>query len=97
MTVILEGYIKVPLEELETIKNNLDVHIQNTLNEHGCLEFTVEQDGIDECVFNVFEKFKDSDAFDAHQERVKTSDWGAITKNVKRVYREYDSKSTDMS
>jgi len=27
---------------------------------------------------------------------VKTSDWGAITKNVKRVYREYDSKSTDM-
>ena len=44
MTVILEGYIKVPLEELETIKNNLDEHIQNTLNEHGCLEFTVEKD-----------------------------------------------------
>ena len=56
MTVILEGYIKVPLEELETIKNNLDEHIQNTLIEHGCLEFTVEQDGIDECVFNVFEE-----------------------------------------
>ena len=37
-------------------------------------------------VFNVFEKFKDSDAFDAHQARVKASDWGAITKNVERVY-----------
>ena len=97
MTVILEGYIKVPLEELEAIKSHLGEHIRNTLKEHGCLEFTVEQDGIDECVFNVFEKFKDSDAFDAHQERVKTSDWGAITKNLKRVYREYDSKSTDMS
>ena len=93
MTVILEGYIKVPLEELETIKNNLDEHIQNTLNEQGCLEFTVEQDGIDECVFNVFDRFKDSDAFDAHQERVKTSNGGAITKNVKRVYGEYDSKN----
>ena len=33
MTVVLEGYIKVPLEELETIKNNLDEHIQNTLND----------------------------------------------------------------
>lgn len=86
MTVVLEGYIKVPLQELETIKNNLDEHIQNTLNEHGCLEFTVEQDDIDKCVFNVFERFKDKDAFDAHQARVKASDWGAITKNVERVY-----------
>ena len=49
MAVVLEGYIKVPLQELETIKNNLDEHIQNTLNEHGCLEFTVEQDGIPVC------------------------------------------------
>jgi quinol monooxygenase YgiN len=52
----------------------LDEHIQNTLNEHGCLEFIFEQDDIDECVFNVFEKLKDSDSFDAHQERVKISD-----------------------
>jgi|TARA_B110000438_G_scaffold215256_1_gene207578 quinol monooxygenase YgiN len=86
MTVVLEGYIKVPLQELETIRNNLDEHIRNTLNEDGCLEFTVEQDAIDKCVFNVFEKFIDKDAFDAHQARVKDSNWSAITKNVKRVY-----------
>ena len=53
MALVLEGHIKVPVDELETIKNNLNEHIQNTLNEDGCLEFTVEQDGIDECIFNV--------------------------------------------
>ena len=37
MTVVLEGYIKVPLQALETIKNNLDEHIQNTLNEQRFL------------------------------------------------------------
>ncbi|MBT7879811.1 MAG: antibiotic biosynthesis monooxygenase [Gammaproteobacteria bacterium] len=86
MTVILEGHIKVPFEELEAIKSHLGEHIQNTLNEPGCLEFTVEQDGLDKCVFNVFERFKDSEAFAAHQARVKASEWAGITKNVKRVY-----------
>ena len=33
MTVILEGYIKVPLEELEAIKSHLGEHIRNTLNQ----------------------------------------------------------------
>ena len=39
-----------------------------------------------QCVFHVFEKFIDSDAFDAHQVRTKASDWGIMTKNVERVY-----------
>ena len=86
MTVILEGYIKVPFEELETIKTHLSEHIKNTLNEDGCLEFEVKQDDIDQCVFHVFERFIDSDAFNAHQVRANASDWGVITKNVERVY-----------
>ena len=86
MTVILKGYIKVPLEELEVIKRHLGEHIKNTLNEDGCLEFTVEQDAVDKCIFNVFERFIDNEAFEAHQVRVRASDWGAITKNVQRVY-----------
>ena len=86
MAVILEGYIRVPFEELETIKTHLSEHIKNTLNEDGCLEFEVKQDDIDQCVFHVFEKFIDSDAFNAHQVRANASDWGVITKNVERVY-----------
>ena len=41
MAMILEGYIRVPHEELEAIKNQLNEHIENTLNEDGCLEFDV--------------------------------------------------------
>lgn len=89
MTVVLEGYIKVPLGELDAIQDNLDVHIQNTLNESGCLEFTVKQDIIDKCVFHVFERFKDDNAFNLHQARVKESYWGSITENVKRVYKKH--------
>ena len=86
MAVILEGYIRVPFEELETIKTHLSEHIKNTLNEDGCLEFEVKQDDIDQCVFHVFEKFIDSDAFNAHQVRANASDWGAVSKNVERYY-----------
>lgn len=86
MAVILEGYIKVPHEELETIKSKLNEHIQNTLNEDGCLEFDVTQDDGDECIFHVFEKFLDDDAFNFHQARTKVSDWGAASKNVERFY-----------
>ena len=86
VVVILEGYIRVPFEELDAVKTHLGEHINNTLNEDGCLEFVVKQDDSDQCVFHVFEKFIDSDAFDAHQVRTKASDWGIITKNVERVY-----------
>jgi len=55
MAVILEGYIRVPYEELETIKNKLNEHIEHTLNEDGCLEFDVTQDDSDEC-FLMFSK-----------------------------------------
>jgi len=86
MAVILEGYIRVPYEELETIKNKLNEHIEHTLNEDGCLEFDVTQDDSDECIFHVFEKFLDNDAFNLHQARTKISDWGAVSKNVGRFY-----------
>ena len=74
MAVILEGYIRVPNEELETIKNKLNEHIEDTLNEDDCLEFDVTQDDSDECIFHVFEKFLDKDAFNLHQARTKISD-----------------------
>jgi quinol monooxygenase YgiN len=86
MPVILEGSIKVPCKELEKIKNKLNEHVENTLNEEGCLEFEVTQDNKDECIFHVFEKFLDIDAFNIHLARTKVSDWGAASKNVQRFY-----------
>ena len=87
MAVILEGYIRVPHEKLEAIESQLNEHIENTLNEDGCLKFDVTHDDSDECIFHVFEKFLDDDAFNSHQVRTKASDWGVVTKNVERFYK----------
>lgn len=90
MTVTIKGHIRVPVEALETIKMHLPAHIQNTLNEPGCLIFQVQQDALDACLFHVSEKFEDERALDAHQNRVKSSQWGAVTKNVERVYEKFE-------
>ena len=87
MTFTVKGYMKVPLEELETIEEQLNEHIQNTRNEIGCIEFRVEQSSKNKCIFNVFEMFVGKDAFVLHQDRVKTSSWGSLTENVERVYK----------
>ncbi|MCA0899737.1 putative quinol monooxygenase [Microbulbifer agarilyticus] len=84
--VILNGYILVPEVELESVKRELIEHIRLTRAEPGCLKFVVEQDGEEPARFNVHEEFIDRDAFDHHQERVKSSRWGSLTANVSRHY-----------
>ncbi|MGY8852110.1 MAG: putative quinol monooxygenase [Pseudomonadales bacterium] len=86
MTIVLTGYIKVPLNALELIKRHLPDHIQNTRREPGCLVFEVHQSAEDAGVFRVVERFKNQAAFDAHQARVKDSLWGQVTQNAERVY-----------
>ena len=86
MKVVLTGYIRVPLDELEIIKKHLNTHIKTTKNEQGCIAFSIEQRKENSCIFDVYEEFKDSNSFIAHQERVKNSVWGEVTKNVERVY-----------
>ena len=83
MTV--EGYIDVPEADLTKVKAALAEHLRLTRAEPGCLRFEVtpsEQSNR----FDVFEVFADQAAFDRHQTRVKQSDWGKITQNVKRHY-----------
>lgn len=84
--IVLKGFIEVPQDELEIIKQALDTHIQLTQKEPGCITFTVSQRSDEPSIFDVYEEFVDKDSFSAHQERVKNSHWGAVTKNVKRVY-----------
>tara|TARA_A100001015_G_scaffold308852_1_gene407176 strand:- start:168 stop:446 length:279 start_codon:yes stop_codon:yes gene_type:complete len=86
MALILDGYIRIPYEELEIIKDKLNEYIEHTLNDHGCLEFDVTQDDSDECIFHVFENFTDNDILNLHQANTKISDWGAINKYVERLY-----------
>lgn len=83
----LTGYILVPKEELEVIKEALEEHILLTQNEKGGMSFDVRQDDINTVKFWVDELFIDQQAFDNHQQRVKNSYWGKVTHNVKRVYK----------
>lgn len=84
--VILFGHIVVPESDLAAVMAELPRHVALTLDEEGCLRFEVVQDPDDEHVFKVYEEFVDPAAFEAHQRRVSTSDWGKITANVERHY-----------
>lgn len=84
--VTLKGYVLVPESDLQRVKSELDDHTRLTLLEPGCITFRVTESGQNPLRFDVYEEFIDEAAFDAHQKRVKESDWGQITTNVERYY-----------
>ena len=84
--VRLTGYIIVPKGDLALIERELPRHIALTRQEPGCIAFEVEQSESNRLRFDVAEEFESREAFDHHQERVKASDWGAVTANVERHY-----------
>ena len=84
--VIVKGFIEVPSEDMDTVLSELPCHIALTREEEGCLIFEVNPDLTDKNRFNVYEEFRDKAAFEIHQERVKNSRWGEVSKNVLRHY-----------
>jgi quinol monooxygenase YgiN len=85
--IILTGYIDVPDRELAAVKAALPLHIELTQQEAGCLVFKVEEDTINRNIFNVYEEFVDKASFAAHQDRVQSTEWGKVTKNIARHYK----------
>lgn len=83
--VILKGFIIIA-ENKAAILAALDEHIALTRQELGCLAFVITPD--DECQdkYWVYEEFMDKAAFEAHQVRVRTSDWGRVSANIPRFY-----------
>lgn len=86
MTVTLEGYIQVPEDRLDDVRTALVEHIKLTRAEPGCLRFEVVASQTKMGRFDVSEEFLDKAAFEAHQARVKSSDWGRITQGIPRDY-----------
>ena len=72
-------------EEMKIVERHLPRHIELTREEAGCLHFDVVQTE-DPLVWSVIERFADQSAFDAHQARVRASDWGRATAGIKRDY-----------
>lgn len=85
--IVLEGHILVPDKDLSAVTDELPTHIKLTRLEEGCLSFDVTQDPENDSVFRVYEVFVDRAAFESHQQRVRTSDWGRIAANAERHYK----------
>jgi quinol monooxygenase YgiN len=82
----LTGHIDVPADRLASVEAALAEHIALTRAEPGCITFSVEPCDQVEGRFLVSELFRDQAAFDAHQARVKASDWGRISAGIPRNY-----------
>ena len=86
MKIVLKGYIIVPDEDLDAVRSALDTHIALTRAEDGCLVFSITADEGQSNRYDVYEEFRDRDAFELHQQRVAATDWGKVTRNVTRHY-----------
>ncbi len=84
--IFLDGYIDVPPDRLDAVAAALPQHIALTHAEPGCLSFSVEPQDDYAGRFSVSEVFIDQAAFDAHQERMRASEWYAVTKGLSRTY-----------
>ncbi len=70
---------------METVLRELPRHIELTRAEPGCGRFVVERT-VDPLIWKVSERFVDHESFDAHQERVRSSEWGRATSAITREY-----------
>jgi len=72
-------------EEAALVATHLPEHIRLTRLQQGCLSFEVAQID-DSMTWRVEELFSDGPAFEAHQDRAKSSIWGAATRAIRREY-----------
>ena len=84
--VVLKGFIRVSSVDLEIVKSHLDDHIRLSRSEPGCLVFSVSQREANPSIFDVYEEFKDTSSFAAHQTHTRLSPWGKATKTIERHY-----------
>lgn len=92
--VYLTGHIDVPEDRLTQVKQALELHIELTRQEAGCITFEVTPDPTIPGRFNVSESFSSVEAFEAHQTRAKHSEWAKITAGIARFY-EIEYKDED--
>ena len=86
MGVTLTGYLEVPDADIALVEAHLPDHIALTRAESGCVSFDVRPDPANRNRYLVNEVFRDRAAFDLHQKRVKSSEWGKVTAHLARSY-----------
>jgi autoinducer 2-degrading protein len=87
MGVILKGHLDVPDSDINLVEEHLSTHIILSRAECGCISFDVRVDPENPNRYVVEEEFTTHSAFDAHQARVKQSEWGRVTAHLNRKYK----------
>ncbi len=87
MGVNLSGYLDVPDGDIAIVEKHLPTHIRLSRAEDGCVSFDVRVDPKNSNRYLVDEEFATQAAFDAHQARVKSSEWGQATAHLHREYK----------
>ncbi|AJE46941.1 putative quinol monooxygenase [Celeribacter indicus] len=85
--IVLTGTLSCAPDEVEGVLALLPDHIRQSRAEPGCLDFELWQDELTPTEFHVSEVFRDEAAFEAHQERMRGSDWGRVTAHMRRDFR----------
>ena len=84
--VVLSGCLYIPNEDREAVMQALPLHIRLSKNEEGCCMFDVQTDANNPNKLHVYEVFESRLAFEAHQTRVRQSEWGRVSQNCQREY-----------
>ena len=72
-------------DQAAVVAEHLSDHVARTRAETGCISFSVMSTD-DPLLWQVDERFQDSAALKAHQDRVAGSDWGRVTAKIERRY-----------
>jgi len=85
MPITLTGRLICATEEQAAlVREYLPEHIRLTAAEPGCIEFDVSHAGA--MTWDVYERFADRPAFEAHQTRTRASEWGRRTQGIAREF-----------
>lgn len=84
--VYLTGYLEVPTDRWQAVREALPTHIKLTRAEAGCIAFEVTEDQQHSGRLLVSEVFENQAAFDAHQARTRQSAWFKVTEGIERHY-----------
>ena len=85
MLILTGRLICADAEQAERVRAHLPDHIRLTRAETGCISFEVTPSH-DPLIWLVEERFASRAAFEAHQARLTTSDWGRATVGIRRDY-----------
>ncbi|WP_241986752.1 GNAT family N-acetyltransferase [Cryobacterium fucosi] len=72
-------------DQADTVREHLQLHLALTRAEPGCRSFNVTTTS-NPLIWQVEERFEHAAAYEAHQERVASSEWGHATVGIERRY-----------